>query len=161
MPRRLRIGVDACVLIEAVLYGGCQPDYPAVRIFEIAKKKAFRVFIPAKVEDEARAALRSSGLVSQLDVLLSQCDVMRCGHATEEQKIEYKASIWAYLKDEPDADIGVALRATPKNRRPDYFVSSNKHDWRPNPELDKRLGGVLVRKSKQFAVFITKELAED
>ncbi len=144
------MGIDACVLIEAVLFTGT--DLPSPRILEAAKRGVIQLLLVAQVEREARRALRVVDRESELDTLLDACLVTRTSDATSEQLTAYLAEIWAVIRDEPDAKIGVALRCS--KVQPLAFVSSNHKDWRPTQRTQGALGGCLVLSPKEFARLI-------
>lgn len=82
-PRLPIVGLDACVLIEAILFAGS--DYPSARILRAARSGVFSVALVAGVEREVRRALRAAGKEVALDELLTACLVVRLPDATAEQ----------------------------------------------------------------------------
>jgi hypothetical protein len=132
--------------VEAVLFDGT--NYPSARVFAAAKKHVFRVMLAPQVEEEARRALASYGKEYLLDDLLAQCLVVRCPAASPMQLKRYKGQVWAHVKHEADAIIGVAIRCS--RARPVFFVSSNNDDWRPSPQATEALNGCEIVRSRTF-----------
>jgi hypothetical protein len=105
MPEVLRVGLDACVFIEAVLFAGT--TYPSARVLEAASRTQFEVLLVEQVDREVRGALSSS---SRLDAIqryeeLVTCRVTRLPDANESEFEQNKRAIWPYLRDEPDVRV--------------------------------------------------------
>jgi hypothetical protein len=152
----LLVALDACTLIEGVLFAGS--DYPSARVLLAATIPAYRILLVAAVEQEVRRALTAQpekgrpDRVPELDHLLARCRVVRVPNATAEQIAADKQSLLACLRHDPDAEIAVAFKHA--NPRPHVIVSSNKLHWRPTAELQAALGGVAVMRPRTFASFI-------
>ena len=145
---RLLVALDECVLLEAVLHWGS--DHPCARIMEVAALKIFRLLLVERVLVGARAKLRLQAppLDEHLDRLLNACDVTECPEATETDLARYKRQLWAALRHEDDAEVGVAIRCFPE--RAHVVVSTNRRHWRPTEATKLALGGTEVMRAHTF-----------
>lgn len=143
---RLLIGVDSCVLIEAVRLKDRDSTFPSVRLLQLLTNKIFTLLLIELVEEEVRRVLRKSGEEAQLDELLSRCDMVVCQAATEEQIMSEWRTMVGHLRHVNDVGIAVALRHC--LFKPDLFLSSNTEHWRPS--LSDVLGGIEVTTVKAF-----------
>ena len=94
------VAVDACVLVEAVLFAGSK--HPSVRILDAARRRYFRLAIVAQAETEARRALSSDTQTAALNELLTSCDLVRLPDASEEALRDYKREIWSLVPHEAE-----------------------------------------------------------
>lgn len=143
---RFLIGVDSCVLIEAVRLRERIPSYPSVRLFDYMAVGAFILLLLEDVDREVRRVLAGSGEEAKLEELLSLCEVKHCPPALREQVIADGALFLPHLRHLNDVPIAVALRDCLE--KPHFFLSSNKEHWKPS--LRDILGGIEVLTVKAF-----------
>jgi len=128
------IGVDACVLIEAVRL----PNGPSAYLLQAAALGVFQLWLVENVDTEARRALNGPNEATELDTLLSRCDISHHPAPEPEEILRGLPRFAPLLRHVNDVPIAVAIRAA----QPDAFVSSNHKHWKPS--LSPALGGVAV-----------------
>ena len=156
----LVVGVDACVLIEAVRLRARLDNrgrqHPSVRLLRIATTGAITLLLVAQVLREAEENLRqaddpdvATADLQALHQLLDRCDVVHCADAADQQLAADHEPFWQIMRHDADACIAVAVKHSPT--RPAFFVSSNSEHWPPSSADNERgqrlaeaLGGLSV-----------------
>jgi hypothetical protein len=148
----LLVGVDACILIEAVRLEHSSPNHPSVLLMALARLRTFDLWLAEQVKEEAHRALSTSSQSVTLENLLRSCVIVSCPRPSRESVDAEGPGLLVALRHYNDVPIAVALKLA--TVRPNVFVSSNGQHWRPS--LKPLLGGVIIMTPRRFLMWLAR-----